>query len=148
MSKTEASSPMETPGVNVRILEDPREATMNKSNEFKDNESNDRNDPKFPVAPETSVLQETTISIRDACRTGGRKRHRSTLYRWMTRGVRGIRLESALFGGERVTSIEALSRFFERLNGSDESNVNLPKRISQNGLDSSRADAELAAEGM
>lgn len=39
----------------------------------------------------------------------------STIFRWIRKGLRGIRLESALRGGIRVTSEEALARFFERV---------------------------------
>ncbi len=38
----------------------------------------------------------------------------ATLWRWRTSGIRGIKLETFLFGGRRMTSREALSRFFER----------------------------------
>jgi hypothetical protein len=36
----------------------------------------------------------------------------ATLWRWRTAGVRGIKLETFLCGGRRMTSREALSRFF------------------------------------
>jgi hypothetical protein len=45
----------------------------------------------------------------------GRKIHKSTCWRWATRGVRGVVLETVQVGGTRCTSREALQRFFERL---------------------------------
>ena len=36
----------------------------------------------------------------------------STLWRWRTAGVRGVKLETILCGGRRMTSREALARFF------------------------------------
>jgi len=39
----------------------------------------------------------------------------STLMRWCTDGIRGIRLESIPVGGRRCTSREALQRFMKRL---------------------------------
>jgi Protein of unknown function (DUF1580) len=51
---------------------------------------------------------------------GGRPVHRSTLYRWISRGVRGIRLETLRLGRTLVTSQEALQRFAERLAGLDQ----------------------------
>ena len=39
----------------------------------------------------------------------------ATLWRWRTRGVRGVILESILIGGRRFTSREALERFSERI---------------------------------
>jgi len=35
----------------------------------------------------------------------------STLHRWQRRGLRGIRLETAIVAGVRYTSIEAIKRF-------------------------------------
>ncbi len=46
--------------------------------------------------------------------------HVSTLYRWSSKGVRGVRLEAVGIGGKRVTSKEALQRFFDRLAGQDD----------------------------
>ena len=37
----------------------------------------------------------------------------ATLWRWRTAGIRGVKLETFLFGGRRMTSREALRRFFE-----------------------------------
>jgi hypothetical protein len=44
-------------------------------------------------------------------RTGGRRPNISTLHRWATRGVRGVRLETVAVGHVRYTSIEAVRRF-------------------------------------
>jgi hypothetical protein len=45
----------------------------------------------------------------------GRKVSIATCYRWSITGVRGVRLETAQVGGQRVTSLEALQRFTETL---------------------------------
>lgn len=37
-----------------------------------------------------------------------------TVWRWMQRGVRGIKLESVVIGGRRYTSRESGQRFIER----------------------------------
>jgi len=37
-----------------------------------------------------------------------------TLWRWYQEGVNGVRLETALVGGRRFTSREAIHRFIER----------------------------------
>ncbi|WP_146415060.1 DUF1580 domain-containing protein [Crateriforma conspicua] len=42
---------------------------------------------------------------------GGKKVHYSTVYRWATRGARGRVLESAMVGGIRYTTVEAIGRF-------------------------------------
>lgn len=46
----------------------------------------------------------------------GRPPHISTLYRWATRGIRGVRLETLLIGGARCTTRQAIYRFIERTN--------------------------------
>jgi hypothetical protein len=63
---------------------------------------------------------ETLISLTEAAKTvprrrRGRKTHLSTIYRWTTVGVRGVVLETLQCGGSRITSREALQRFFESL---------------------------------
>ena len=50
---------------------------------------------------------------------GGRKVHLSTIYRWISRGVNGVRLESLKLGRATVTSREALQRFAERQTRAD-----------------------------
>ena len=42
----------------------------------------------------------------------GRRPNASTIYRWVLKGIRGVRLETLLVGGCRLTSREALERFF------------------------------------
>ncbi len=48
---------------------------------------------------------------------GGKRVHRATVYRWVQRGIRGHRLEALCVGGRRVTSRQALDRFFQALTG-------------------------------
>jgi len=48
-------------------------------------------------------------------REDGRRLHISTIYRWTTAGVRGVRLETVQVGGTRCTSEDALQRFFNEL---------------------------------
>jgi hypothetical protein len=56
--------------------------------------------------------KETLLSFAEAAQQYDR--NISTLHRWRLRGIRGVKLESILLGGERRTSQEALERFFER----------------------------------
>lgn len=65
-------------------------------------------------------LDEQALSLPAAAklvprRRAGRKVATSTLYRWITHGVRGVRLEAMAAGGGLVTSREALERFFAAL---------------------------------
>jgi hypothetical protein len=63
---------------------------------------------------------ETLISLTQAARLrppgrNGRPAHVSTIYRWITSGMSGIRLEAIRIGGSLYTSVEALQRFADRL---------------------------------
>lgn len=92
-------------------------------------------------------LTETLISLKDAARRLPGRPHVSTLWRWSTRGVRNIRLETSLVGARRFTSLEAIARFLERINrGSDPtggSNYDVKTRRTE----IERAKQELEADG-
>ena len=65
------------------------------------------------------VNQEQLVPIRNVPgllprRPTGKRVHISAVYRWVQRGVRGVRLESIRIGGTTYTSREALQRFAER----------------------------------
>jgi hypothetical protein len=79
-------------------------------------------------------------------RRPGQPVHRSVLERWRTRGIRGIVLETALIGGTRVTTEQAIERFIERLNtpGADSDSIT-PR---QNAKMHEQAKRELAAAGI
>ena len=61
---------------------------------------------------------ESVLTLKEAAKAlpalRGRKIHLSTLYRWIERGVDGVRLEALRLGRTLVTSREALQRFAER----------------------------------
>ncbi len=42
-----------------------------------------------------------------------------TLRRWISTGVRGVRLESELVGGRRMVSRKALEQFFAKINNGE-----------------------------
>ena len=72
------------------------------------------------------IHKETLISISDTPkhlprRSSGKTVHISAVYRWISKGVRGIRLESARIAGCTYTSLEALQRWSDALTDSDES---------------------------
>jgi hypothetical protein len=103
---------------------------------------------------------ETLISLSEAAkavprRRKGRKTHLSTIYRWATVGVRGVVLETLQCGGSRVTSREALQRFFERLSGpapsapigSHAGPVSVRRSVAQRQRQSAEAGRKLAEMG-
>ena len=61
----------------------------------------------------------------------GRKTHVSTLHRWALRGCGGRKLETLLIGRERMTSKEALGRFFEVRAGDIETSQSVCSRHEQ-----------------
>ncbi len=85
-------------------------------------------------------------------RVGGRKIHTSTLWRWASRGLRGVRLEHVRLGGRIITSLEAVQRFSERLNNANvavrppnaSAENRRPRAPAQLERDVRAAEAELA----
>ena len=60
------------------------------------------------------MTNETLIPIVDAVeRSTGRRPHLCTVLRWCTKGAKGIRLESRVLGGRRLTSVEAVARYVD-----------------------------------
>lgn len=57
------------------------------------------------------IHDETLISLSKASQLLPYKPSPATLWRWFTRGVNGVRLETAKIGKRRYTSREALQRF-------------------------------------
>ena len=56
-------------------------------------------------------LTETLVSPTKATHHMPGRPHVSTVWRYMARGCRGVRLESIVCGGRRFTSVEAIERF-------------------------------------
>ncbi len=85
-------------------------------------------------------------------RLGGRKIHTSTLWRWASRGLRGVRLEHVRLGGRIITSLEAVQRFSESLSDADvpvrppnaSAKNRWPRTPAQLECDARAAEAELA----
>lgn len=68
----------------------------------------------------TASTSERLLTLSQAAKTlphrrGGRPTHPSTLFRWATDGLRGVKLEVVQVGGTKCTSREALARFFAAL---------------------------------
>ena len=61
------------------------------------------------VNMETEVL----LTMTEAARLLPGRPHVSTLWRWRSKGVNGVRLDTVKCGGKRWTSREAIARFVE-----------------------------------
>jgi hypothetical protein len=57
------------------------------------------------------------VPARLPLRPNGKKLHISAVYRWINGGLKGVRLETTKVGGTTYTSLEALHRFADRLDG-------------------------------
>lgn len=64
------------------------------------------------------LASEDLFPLTDTANIPGRP-HPTTVGRWATRGVRGIRLETVRIGGRLYTSAEAVQRFVAALTATD-----------------------------
>ncbi len=88
----------------------------------------------------------------------GTKIHTSTLWRWCSRGVRGVRLEYLRLGGRILASVEAVTRFAAKLAELDQQPRDDPlaevrqkakrRTPTQRDRDVARARKELEAAGI
>jgi len=80
-------------------------------------------------------------------RQGRRGVNASTTWRWVLRGINGQRLESVMVGGIRMSSREALARFFAATTSAANGDSPVTLRNSkQREANDARADSELAEE--
>lgn len=91
----------------------------------------------------TPVLGETLITLEDAAKLApgyrpGRCASVAAVRRWAMVGMRGTRLETAIAGGRRCTSREALLRFFERLTAARDGAPERRPRAPRRALDAAR----------
>jgi hypothetical protein len=56
-----------------------------------------------------ALLSESLLTLTEASKRLPTRPHAATIWRWYTHGLRGRRLETAIVGGRRVTSVEALT---------------------------------------
>jgi len=93
------------------------------------------------------LFDETLIPLKAACRlVPGRSAKGiavTTIYRWALRGCRGTRLQTAMVGGQRYTSHEALDRFFAAINRPASGQISSMGRQRQD-----RVEAALDSEGL
>ncbi len=80
---------------------------------MRDVESNSREESDVDFATEQKFSLKTLASEFPSLRQSGKKLGLATVWRWTDRGVKGVKLEYV--GTTRVTSREALTRFFDRI---------------------------------
>ena len=60
------------------------------------------------------IHSDSLLTISQAAKSLPTRPNVSTVWRWIQRGVRGVKLDSVVVGGRRLTSKEALQSFVER----------------------------------
>jgi Protein of unknown function (DUF1580) len=95
----------------------------------------------------SALFDETLVPLKAACRLipgrSGKGIAVTTIYRWALRGCRGTRLQTAMIGGQRYTSHEALDRFVIAINRRPSSQISPIGRERQH-----RVEAALDSEGL
>ena len=103
------------------------------------------------------INEESVFSLSQAAKVlpsiDGRRPHPSTIWRWCTRGIRGVHLEHVRVGGRVCTSADALNRFVNKLAEADSQEQShptspRPRTAERRAEEISAADAELAAAGL
>ncbi len=87
------------------------------------------------------VLSLTEAARRLPRRRKGKRPHPSTLFRWASNGLRGVRLETLRVGGTTYTTMEALQRFFEGLSPDGDAPAPSPPRQPDDGDTDRQLDA-------
>lgn len=94
------------------------------------------------------MLDEQLLSATQAAHESQGRPHVSTIWRWINRGIRGVKLETVMVGGRRFTSREALERFHQRITATSAGEP-LPVRTTrQRARDIDQARRELADAGI
>jgi hypothetical protein len=98
------------------------------------------------------VDQEQLVSFSELARSLPRRRenrpvHVSTIHRWRSSGLRGVRLEAIRVGGAWHTTREAFARFCERLTAAETDDGASAVTTSVRRRAHEVADVELSSEG-
>jgi hypothetical protein len=94
------------------------------------------------------LTSEQLMSLSKAAREcPGGKVSAATIWRWHLHGRRGIRLESVLRGGTRMTSKEALIRFFAAVTAVVDGAIPSARTEAQRRRAIDQADRELSDMG-
>lgn len=99
------------------------------------------------------IHSEKLRLLKDAANQLPNRPHVSTLWRWHKRGVRGIRLETVVIGGQRYTSSEAVQRFVDATTAAHDRGAALPstpinETLRRRRAAIERAERELAEAGI
>ena len=101
--------------------------------------------------PMIDLINETLVPLAEVPellprRRNGKPIHTSTVFRWATRGCRGVRLEVVRIGGRLYISSESLQRFAQRL--TDPGTKQVARTTRQRARDIARAGRVLSEAGI
>ena len=100
---------------------------------------------------DTTLEEPVPLAVlaREVVNRGGRRGiNVSTVWRWIQRGIHGVRLESILVGGIRMSSREALARFFAATTAAANGKQTPVRTSRQRQRDIAAAEKELEAAGI
>ena len=100
-----------------------------------------------PLVPVKDVPKLSIIGPR---RNGGRM-HSRTAFRWASRGLNGVILETVVQGGQRFTTLPAIRRFFAALKDAKASSkrpADTKPTVRTGKVESAVADTELDRLGL
>lgn len=98
-----------------------------------------------------SIDAERLVTFAQAakCLPDDRRPSYTTWWRWSSRGCGGVRLETIVRGGRRLTSVEAVQRFFDALTARSDDRGDKPIRTpSQRERDNAAAESVLSDAGI
>lgn len=97
--------------------------------------------------------EDDSVPIKDVPKhvPGRRKPHKSTIHRWWTRGVKGVKLKTFMVAGRRHTRLAWLDEFLRTLNdaagGASLETPNTVREQARRQSEIDRAERELAEAG-
>ncbi len=98
------------------------------------------------------ALQEELLTFAQAARRarprGSKPAAPSSLWRWHTRGIAGIKLETICLGGTRYTSAEALQRFFDQVTAAKEAKLVIEEPRGLSGTRTPQSHQRLKEAGL
>ena len=91
------------------------------------------------------TASERLLSLREVSASLSTRPHVCTVWRWVQKGVRGIRLQTTVIGGRRFTSAEKLAEFIAATTAAADGSPPPTRTPRQRQRAIERAEAELLA---
>lgn len=95
------------------------------------------------------IHNESLVPVKDIPSHLPGRVHIASVWRWIQRGCRGVKLETAMIGGKRYSSLEALQRFADATTAAaDGTSPGAPSTPAAARKSHERACSELDAAGI